>query len=827
MKRYCYFFLAIISFFIPTSLLADDYEYGLRFKTYPSPASEMTGLILEAGKKFTPRGNTFTMEFDMNTRSDNVFGTIFRIITGNGDNIDLMYNINHDDTHYPILVTGEYVHDIDAAIPIDTWIPVSISITPRTGEIDLNFNGTSIVVKDAGAKGVKELRIAFGHCPFQGYVLDDVASIAVKDIIFRSDGKVIRHWDLSVHNGDVCLDNIKNSPAKAINPSWLVDQYISWTDVMSEEFNTEPSITFGDDIFYMSDDGKTVTTFDTKTDTKNRISIKGGAYPTNAPSQMAYLDGLIAYNLDEHTSARLDKSASSWIGGSPSTRDHDYWNNAATVWKNDNAIVSFGGYGHYHFNNNLLIQYPEDHDKDRTIKINDITPRYGSAICVVSDTLYVFGGRGNLSGNQELSPKYYYDLYAINLRTLEVSKLGEATDINQHFILAEQMVYDSNEDCFYAFTNTEDGILVKISKDVKLEKVSLTARFVGNSQYSSFNIYLNSDSTKLYTTMIRSQVGGESFIKIKEMNWPPVTMQLLHQAKETDNGEEKSSIPAFIWIILAVCLAITTGFAGYFAAFFNKKKNTKNSEATIVIPDESNQFDFSRNSICFFGGFCVKDKNGNDITPLFTPNLKALAILLILNSSDEPGGISSGKINRTLWSYKPEESANNNRNVYISKLRGIFESMEGITISNKNKLWSIEFEGSAQCDWLIAKKLFKESGNEENIVKLLELLLRGVMLPNTEIDWLDGYKGDFSNFTIDFLVRLLEKAEINENLKVRVANTIFMHDFLNEEALKAKCRILYKEGKSGLAKATYDNFCKNYKNSLGIDYECDFKSLIS
>ena len=96
-----------------------------------------------------------------------------------------------------------------------------------------------------------------------------------------------------------------------------------------------------------------------------------------------------------------------------------------------------------------------------------------------------------------------------------------------------------------------------------------------------------------------------------------------------------------------------------------------------------------------------------------------------------------------------------------------------------------------------------------------------------EFDWLDSYKGNFSNYTINVLSKLLDAGNISDELKVKAANTIFLHDFLNEDALRAKCRILYKQGKTGLAKSVYDNFCKDYLSSINLKYEVEFKDLIS
>ena len=162
----------------------------------------------------------------------------------------------------------------------------------------------------------------------------------------------------------------------------------------------------------------------------------------------------------------------------------------------------------------------------------------------------------------------------------------------------------------------------------------------------------------------------------------------------------------------------------------------------------------------------------------------------------------------------------------MSKLRGLLEGVGDIRIQNQNKLWSISFEGDTQCDYLEALRLFQDGSVEDDVDRLLELFLRGQMLPNTELDWIDEYKSVFSNAAIDFLSRQLLRENLSDKTILQAANTIFQHDFLNEDALRAKVRILCRENKPGLAKTIYDNFCKEYRKSLGVEYTVPFKEMI-
>lgn len=96
-------------------------------------------------------------------------------------------------------------------------------------------------------------------------------------------------------------------------------------------------------------------------------------------------------------------------------------------------------------------------------------------------------------------------------------------------------------------------------------------------------------------------------------------------------------------------------------------------------------------------------------------------------------------------------------------------------------------------------------------------------------EWLDQYKGDYSHRCLVCLTKLLaDKAGNDEesDTAYRIAQTIMRHDTLSEEALRVQCRILHRRHMTGLAKALYNNFCKEYHQVMGDDFATAFQSLI-
>jgi DNA-binding SARP family transcriptional activator len=210
--------------------------------------------------------------------------------------------------------------------------------------------------------------------------------------------------------------------------------------------------------------------------------------------------------------------------------------------------------------------------------------------------------------------------------------------------------------------------------------------------------------------------------------------------------------------------------------------------------------------------------------------LKHLLILLILYTEKNPQGILASKATEILWPDKEETAARNNRNVNLRKLRVLLESIGDMEVVTENNFLRIKWGTSVFCDYhtlMTCTKQFEQEKSEELLNRILELLLYGPLLPNTVFDWLDDFKDAYSSHSIDLLKNLLE-IEIQRNhqeMIIRLADIMFLHDPLNEEALAAKCTVLSAQGKKGIARNVYDRFCKEYRDSMGENYKIPFVSL--
>jgi len=237
-------------------------------------------------------------------------------------------------------------------------------------------------------------------------------------------------------------------------------------------------------------------------------------------------------------------------------------------------------------------------------------------------------------------------------------------------------------------------------------------------------------------------------------------------------------------------------------------------------------YDFSRNSISLFGSFCVRNRNGEDITSNFSPTLRKLLCALVLYTIKYKQGILGEKLNQLIWDYKPEGTASNNRNVYISRLRSVLEELDGVTINTKNKFLSISLSDDVLCDYEEAQRLYEAPTSAEDVSRLLSLLFKGQLLPNMEDEWVETFRSEYSAMTLSFLNSQLDRADLPENVRLKVADTVILYDKLNERALRTRCRLYHANGNLGPAKEAYDTFCREYKATIGEDYGVTFKQII-
>lgn len=859
MKNCCRYILLVLFLFTGADLFASVYNGGLYFKSHSAPSVDRTSLTLNDDKPFDV-SNEFTISFQMWVRNNEPdFGSILHLYTNTNQLVRFSF-VAGGRRHYPALVFNEGMVTVDSPIEREKWIPVSLRMDMNNNSIAVNYNGkdTTIMVPLSGSTHVRAL---FGHAP---EYLADVAPVNIKDVKVSQDGEQTCEWKLWKHNNNICFDEMKGAIARAESPYWLIDDHIEWKQIYKGNISGRLDVAFNalDASFYLVKP-EMVEVLDENGDIVDEIKVQGGYPAMEFTDHLMYdtlSNRLLSYSLSQKCVSFFSFDTKRWSLAERHIEEPNYYNHARTFNSADSSFYFFGGYGFYRYQNDLFRMDLTTGELEKIDYEPLLNPRYSSAITVVGDELYILGGRGNKYGKQELVSHFYTELCAIDLKKKKSRVVWRRQQTDAYMLMASSMYFEPSDSSFYAVSLKDGGILWKVSmKDTTWTAVSIPIHNRVIHQDCDFSFYSSPSCNKLFLVMDKILTDRTHDVSIYSINTP-----LMSQADIMQVVEDTSvAIQMWYWIVAGFLSLLGVGSFLYYRIVEHKKEEplsvvttdsvkeelaandnnveNENLELKVEAGDEripvlrpiENYFDRSRSAISLLGTFNVRDKDGNDITSNFTPRLKSLLVLLILYTEKDEKGILTRKVTDMLWSDKDEISARNNRNVTLRKLRVLLEEVGDVEVVSDGGFLKMQWKEKVFCDYRTALhciELFQRNGSLKDDVflnQILELLLCGPLLSNTIVDWLDGFKDAYSSLSIDLLRNLLdiEYKKNNHEMVLRITDIMFLHDPLNEEALSAKCLVLFSEGKKGIAKSVYDRFCKEYRESLGENYKVPLSKL--
>ncbi len=830
--------------FIVTNVYGQLPKTGLYFYAHQSNIDKRTSLILNDGDPYSLREHgIFTLEFDAYLREETVkFGYFFRIISNKEEAIDLV--VNNDKNLF--LVVNNRDFQLTGILATEQWNRFKIIFDKKENLITLNFHG-EVINCPYDLSDTNTLLVHFGCCDFQGLGVHDVAPMILKDVAVGINGKPVHFWALKRHGENVVYDDLLSKPAIALNPSWIKDFGIFWHKETEIQTTLYPQVAFDsiqNRVIILNPDS--YTTYSVSTGKLQTIPITGFVPHNKYSNQLLFnpvSKRLISYSIEGKKIFAFDETTHTWHGGPMKYREDTHAHHNSYISPLDSSMYLFGGYGFYAYKSDFFkVDLPSGASWEKSDLSHTIIPRYLAAMGgnKAGNKLYVYGGRGAKMGRQELGPRNFSDFYEIDLKTLAVRYLYDlSTKYKQEEdnVYSNNLILDEQDSCFYVL-----GFPNKAHSWISLEKHSMlhpnveiladTIPFYFRDNISLCNLFYSPHLSKLVAVVSSSTDGDLSTLSIYSLDYPPLKKEDVLQATTPPLLSSKALLFLSIFIIVTAIVSTIIWLR------FKKKqlpeiKNDKQSVNKTNEPDvEKTYYLTTEKSILFFGGFQVFDKNGKNLTGEFTPTLKYMLVLILLYSLKNKKGISSAKLQEFLWFDKSEDAARNNRNVNLRKLRVLLQDVGNIEITNENGYWTMAIPPAVFSDYQESLRLIEtiqssDQSNIEDILRLVELLTLGPMLPNIQMEWVDSFKNDFSNAVIDVLLHYLNHSgqPYTDNLSIRlkVAESVLKFDPISEEAIGVKCNTLYKMGKKGLAKAAFDNFSKEYKTLLGETYQGSLK----
>jgi two-component SAPR family response regulator len=817
---------------------------GLQFNSNDSLMSQRTSYVVFANE--TPTfNNRLLISFDLSLWDNDHLGYVFNITDTKNNSYSLTYIYNYNGS--PTLNFNIDSKSNKIEIPLSLaqlkkrkWIKIKVDIDLKNNTVAFLVNGKWYKARNFGFEGSITPKITFGKNPHYS----DVPKMAVKNLVIGDDSKTysfpLNEWKgKNVHTADGDVFGFVDHPV------WLINESYFWTPKFERRFNEVVGLNF---------DVNQQALFMYKIDSLVIYNTQGGnttgkAYKNMLPVKMLLGKSIVSSSQNKvyvyevqppdslHSIAALDLNTLEWQHvGKGFIKEQRHHHNIFFD-KDQSNIYLFGGYGSFSYHKDFF-KYEQATDKwDKVSFTGDtITPRFfsGSSQADENNDVYIFGGYGNQSGNQIVGGTHFYDLYRVNLAKHTIKKCWEITPTEEPFVSANNLILSKDKKYFYALCYPHEKPktnlrLYKFSiKDGSYEVVSGTIPVASERIESDFNLFYNSKQDAFFCTAQEFTSPTQSTIKIYALTGTPVSQQAYLNSQQPDKPKFSSTYKYLIALVILV--------AGAIWYFVRKKKRQTGTtgmddEITADFYTQKKEADKKPNAVYLLGEFTVFNKNSRDITYLFSPKIKQLFILILLNSKDAQGVVSK-KISTTLWPDKEAVKTKNIKGVTINHLRNIIADMDGVELTFLNDTYCFKLSDNFFCDYFlvtdaIAQVHHHNKTAEQFINENFDLFARGGLLQHVPETWLDDVKLNFEEALTQVILPELRKIYDGGDHKkaLELSRVILSIDPFNDGALKYKLKSLRKIKGIDYAKKVYDEFVAEYHKSLGGEYPIHFDKI--
>ncbi len=839
MKRSAIIFYLLFFVCLFKTFCQNDLRSGLYFSSHEVIQDKRTSLNLTPRTPFKFTG-TISLEFDANFRQgDGFYGYIFRLLGVDETNIDLVSNLASPDSNfwlvYKELTLLSFRWDQLPGVGYGQWIRIKLEIDIPTSNISLSINDVRQDAILPESLKTNLFHIVFGAHDYLHFVSTDVCPMSLKNIRIFNNGELSRYWRLAEHHNNRVYDEIKNAEAIVHNPRWIIDRHVKWKKIAhfhadnllgSTHDTRNRKIYFlnGDEMYCVDLDSLVI---DTVSYSKNR------PYEDKNAMQIIYneyFNQLWSYDLGKDSINIFDFNTSEWTENPIRPIESLYAHQNRFISPVDSSLISILGYGHYKYSSDVFHYNRQLKTWEKFDRRDQIGPRYLSGATLISeDKALIFGGFGSHTGQQELSPKFYYDLFYFDLNDYTFEKVWTLPTPATPFVPCESLVFDDESHCFYTllFNSMQHNTYLRLGRfDVNngnyiIYNDSIPYNFLDITSWVS--LFLDEKRSELIAYII-----ADTSVEIYSIAYPPKLEQDILQYAET-----KKMTPFIYWLIPSLLLIIGVLYLVW-------KKNYSVVEDKFHSPIEWNETKMLKpigqvkpSSIYLLGNFKIIDSTGNDLTSEFTPTTTQLFLLILMTTLKNGKGTTSQELRNIIWFDKDDNSARNNRNVYINKLRLIIKSFHELEIVNDGGYQTVQGLDNVLCDYVRVRTLIQllknnKPFNKNILIELVDLALTGTLLPYLQYEWLEVYQTEYTNSLIDTILQYKKNEEIKKDLPLtlKMADVILLHDNIDEDAISLKCYALYHMGRRRKALEVFNKFATDYEYLLAEKTNLIFEDLI-
>jgi len=843
-------------------------QYGLEFASHNMEADKRTSLQIGAKESISFQ-HKLSISFDLSFLpfQQDYFGYIFRLITDDGVNIDLIYDRRLDqDKHFKLVVGEDFTPVSFNITPLQlyyNWTPMRLELDADRQQISFFCRGKRYAYP-LKRRFASQFKLVFGATAIKNFQAMDVPPMRLKDIRIGENDKPKFYWPLDESIGTKSLDAQRRNTAEINNPIWIKRQRSEWKMQSSFSLEGQASVAFDKNdeaVFFVG--------------TKRLMIGKVGG---NEVRSQEYADGklllvngsqslfdpikksVLNISIDQKIVTAYDSTSRTW------NKQFDFPAVGTNYWlfnkyfsSSDTSIYMIGGYGHFKYKAGVLRYHLPTQSWDSIPFAGDeIFPHYLAGMGQGRDGVYLAGGYGSSSGDQMLNPRISNDFLKLDFQGRKALKLYEFSSVFSDMVWANSLVVDDNSGLFYGliFPNnkfkTHLQLVASNLKNTQYQFLGSTIPFDFHDIRSFADLYYAPKSKSFVAvTLFYDDKTDLTKVSIYTLLAPPLPseqgiMPLAKPAllKYSLYALAVMGLSLLIWwyrkrrkqkkLAISVTEIDTIGEPYLQVATLKATEQDKGGQLVDFPQPEKVAKGFETRhgaGIYLFGGdLQIVDLAGKEITKKFSPLLKEMLLIFILYTVRWERGISSEKLTELFWSDKSQSSARNNRSVNIAKLNSLLEQLGDFRVTKKSGYWCIEPRDKVYIDYLRFSRMVsnKKHFTETEIRELLDIIDKGGFLFEVDYEWLDNFKSEMSILVLTTLGNFIENLNVQDNaeLIIEICNKIFYFDEINEEAMVHKCRSLLQLGYHSLALQCYENFCQIYARLYGEAYPKSFKDCL-
>lgn len=841
--------------FLLTGMTLFAYSQGLLFQANDKEIKERTSLQIFQEGEIPCFTKNFQLSFELSIRDFDTFGYVFLLKEDqgktkysftytylDGENSTFKFNTDGKENHYSLNLRNDAL--------AYQWIPVSFAFDLQQDVFTIRIGDNEKKITSLGLKDTFCPHLFFGR---YDYILD-MPTFAIRNLKLEGDRSHSYTFPLNENEGEEVHTSTGKVLGTVVNPVWLINGSYHWEKLFEYSFQTPSGITFEPDsqrlIIFSQDSLLTYNLLKRqpqKYSYSNKLPVKLqlATHFMNTTDGKLYVYELNNLPLGDATVAALDLDKREWkqtgVAALPvQLHHHDgFWDETTGKY------LVFGGFGNKRFNNTFL-EYDIEGDRWDTLSYSGdrIIPRYFSGMAVNKNRehIYVFGGMGNESGEQSVGRNYLHDLYLLDRKQQSVRLLWQNAS-DHRLVVARDMILTPDEKYIYALCYPEylsdtylqlyrltvdDGTMKALGDSIPMRSEEIM---------TNANLYYNSLTHEYYCTTTEFDKKGHTVIRTYVLSAPPVSLDEIRSY-----GSRSSLEIRWLWIMAGIGVLLLAGGGLFVRKKRGKQRNAVLESSSVLMsppvgrePDKSVQgketlakedFESSLvrpNAVYLFGPFTVIDRNGRDITHLFSSRLRQVFIYILLHSTHN--GVLSASLNEVFWPDKPDDKVKNLKGVTINQIRKNLAELDGVELVHDKGYFRLVFT-DCYCDYFRFRTL-KNAEEVENELGIL--LMRGKFLDGMDAGMMDHFKQKVEEFLSSFLPLEIERLyqQHKYDAVIRFCNVLFRVDPVNELALAYGMHALNHTGSSQEAILQYSLFVREYRQMMNEEYSTSYAELMS